>query len=73
LKDPRFPRCDVKLRPTNRLKQFWFLSRALAGAAFGYRTRTSINLVGSLRPEQTFEESHAAKPVRRQRKLRQIP
>ena len=73
LKDPRFPRCDVKLRPTNRLKQFWFLSRALAGAALGYRTRTAINLVGSLRPEQTFEESHAAKPARRQRKLRHKP
>ena len=70
LKDPRFPRCDIKLRPTNRLKQFWFLSRALAGAAFGYKTRTAINLVGSLRPEQAFEESHGAKPARRQRKLR---
>src|SRR5213080_948394 len=31
LHDPRFPHCDVSKRPSNRLKQFWFLSRALAG------------------------------------------
>lgn len=56
--DPRFPRSN---RPTNQLKQFWFLSRALAGAVLGVQTRTAINLVGSKRPEQIFEESRAAK------------
>jgi hypothetical protein len=56
--DPRFPRSS---RPTNLLKQFWFLSRALAGAVYEIQTRTAINLVGSKRPEQIFEESRAAK------------
>ena len=73
LRDPRFPHCDVTSRPSTRLKQFWFLSRALAGALFGVRTRTAINLVGSMRPEQVFYESRQGKPVRsRQRKQRQI-
>jgi hypothetical protein len=65
LNDPRFPSCDVSDRPSSRLKQFWFLSRALAGALYGVRTRTAINLVGSLRPEESFEESRDAKPSRR--------
>jgi hypothetical protein len=65
LNDPRFPSCDVSDRPSNRLKQFWFLSRALAGALYGVKTRTAINLVGSLRPEESFEESRDAKPSRR--------
>jgi hypothetical protein len=65
LRDPRFPRCDISIRPSNRLKQFWFLSRALAGAVFGVTTRTAINLVGSLRPEEIFEESRDAKPARK--------
>jgi hypothetical protein len=69
LRDPRFPRCDVSTRPSSQLKQFWFLSRALAGALFGVTTRTAINLVGSLRPEQLFEESRGAKPARTQRRL----
>jgi hypothetical protein len=56
--DSRFPHSS---RPTNLLKQLWFLSRALAGAVFGIQTRTAINLVGSKRPEQIFEESRAAK------------
>lgn len=60
----RFPRSD---RPSNRLRQLWFLSRALAGAIFGVKTRTAINLVGSKRPEQIFEESRAAKPTRKKR------
>jgi hypothetical protein len=72
LNDPRFPSCA--LRPSNRLKQFWFLSRALAGALFGVTTRTAVNLVGSLRPEEIFEESRDAKAqrkrVRRKYKLR---
>lgn len=63
--DPRFPNCDVLARPTNRLKQFWFLSRALAGALFGVKTRTAINLVGSLRPEESFKASRDAKPERK--------
>jgi hypothetical protein len=60
-RDPRFPRSN---RPSNQLKQLWFLSRALAGALFNVSTRTAINLVGSLRPEQLFEDSGAAKPIR---------
>jgi hypothetical protein len=62
-KDPRFPRSTN--RPTSRLKQLWFLSRALAGALYGVKTRTAINLVGSRRPEESFAESRAAKPVRK--------
>lgn len=65
LSDPRFPTCDVSVRPTTKLKQFWFLSRALAGAVFGIATRTAINLIGSLRPEQVFTKSRQAKPTRR--------
>lgn len=65
LRDPRFPTCDVSTRPSTRLKQFWFLSRALAGALFGVSTRTAINLVGSLRPEETFKASRDAKPERK--------
>jgi hypothetical protein len=64
-RDPRFPRSN---RPTSQLKQLWFLSRALAGAVFGESTRTAINLVGSLRPEQMFEESGAAKHKRRRKR-----
>lgn len=64
LRDRRFPRCDVSVRPSTRLKQFWFLSRALAGATYGITTRTAINLVGSLRPEEMFAESRGAKPAR---------
>ena len=68
LRDPRFPRCEISRRPSNLRKQLWFLSRALAGATCGVKTRTAINLVGSLRPEQVFEESHYAKPARKQRR-----
>jgi hypothetical protein len=62
-KDPRFPKSTR--RPTSRLKQLWFLSRALAGALYGVKTRTAINLVGSKRPEQVFEESRSARPSRK--------
>jgi hypothetical protein len=65
IRDPRFPRCDVAARPSTRLKQFWFLSRALAGALLGVKTRTAINLVGSLRPEEIFAESRDGKPIRK--------
>jgi hypothetical protein len=64
--DPRFPRSN---RSTSQYKQLWFLSRALAGAVFGVQTRTAINLVGSKRPEQVFEESRASKPLRKRPKL----
>ncbi len=64
-KDRRFPR---SARPSNRLKQLWFLSRALAGAVFGVKTRTAVNLVGAKRPEETFEASRAAKSARKKRR-----
>jgi len=64
--DPRFPKSTS--RPSSRLKQLWFLSRALAGALYGITTRTAINLVGSKRPEEIFYESRAGKPVRRRSK-----
>jgi hypothetical protein len=70
LNDPRFPNSP---RPSNRLKQLWFLSRALAGAIFGYKTRSAINLVGSKRPEQVFGESRAAKPERKLKTRRKQP
>ncbi len=60
--DKRFPVSD---RPTSRLKQLWFMARALAGALYGLKLRTAINLVGSKRPEEVFEESRAGKPLRR--------
>jgi hypothetical protein len=64
-KDPRFPRSTR--RPTSRLKQLWFVSRALAGALYGISTRTAINLVGSIRPEEAFAGSRASKPLRKQK------
>jgi len=63
--DERYPRSD---RPSTLLKQLWFLSRALSGALHGIEVRTAINLVGSKRPEQLFEESRAAKPFRKRAK-----
>ena len=63
---PRYPRSR---RPSTLLKQLWFLSRTLAGAAYGESPRTSINLVGSKRPEQIFEESSAATPKRKKRRM----
>jgi hypothetical protein len=58
--DPHFP---ASKRPTSRLKQFWFLSRALAGAAFGIEPRTAINLVGSRLPDKVIEAGRLAKRV----------
>jgi hypothetical protein len=60
--DPRFPRSD---RPSNQLKQIWFLSRALAGALHGLAPRTAIELVGSKRPEQIIRDSRAGKATRK--------
>ncbi|HZR66861.1 MAG TPA: hypothetical protein VFA85_17100 [Terriglobales bacterium] len=68
VRDPRFPKSTN--RPSSRLKQLWFLSRALAGALYGVTTRTAINLVGSKRPEEIFYESRAGKPKRRRRAKR---
>lgn len=65
-RDSRYPKSTQ--RPSTRLKQLWFLSRALAGAIFGVKTRTAINLVGSKRPEQIFEESRAGKSARKRTK-----
>jgi hypothetical protein len=62
---PRFPKSTT--RPSSRVKQLWFLSRALSGALYGISTRTAINLVGSTRPEEAFVISRASKPVRKQR------
>ncbi len=63
--DPRFPKSTT--RPSSKLKQLWFLSRALAGALYGISVRTSINLVGSKRPDEMFEESRAGKSIRKRR------
>lgn len=60
--DRRFPGSS---RPTNRLKQLWFLARALAGAVLGVRTRTAINLVGSMRPEEMFHRTREGKSKRK--------
>jgi len=61
----RFPRSD---RTTSGSKKIWFLSRALAGALYGLKARTAINLVGSKRPEEIFDESRRGKPRRAKRK-----
>jgi hypothetical protein len=66
-RDPRYPRSN---RPSSQPKQIWFLSRALAGAVYGVRTRTAINLVGSMRPEQVFQLSHDGKPTRKRKRSR---
>lgn len=60
--DKRFPASG---RPSSELKQLWFLSRVLAGAVFGVKARTAINLVGSARPEEVFQGSRNAKPRRK--------
>jgi len=67
--DPRFPKSS---RPSSQLKQFWFVARALAGAIFGVSTRTAINLVGSLRPDEMFHESREGKLARKPRKAKQV-
>jgi hypothetical protein len=64
--DPRFPKSTT--RPSSQWKQLWFLSRALAGALYGVSVRTAINLVGSKRPDEMFEESRAGKAKRHKRK-----
>jgi hypothetical protein len=66
--DPRFPQASSSLRPSTQLKKLWFLSRALAGAVFGIMPRTAVNILGSIRPEELFEQSRAGKPRRKPRK-----
>ena len=63
--DPRFPKSG---RPTSRRKQLWFLSRALAGAAHGLKTRTAINLIGSVRPDEGVMLSKISKRSRHPKK-----
>jgi len=60
-KDPRFPKSG---RPSSRLKQLWFLSRALAGAVHGIATRTAINQIGSVRPDEAVQVSKITKRTR---------
>lgn len=60
-KDPRFPKSG---RPTSRLKQLWFLSRALAGAVHGMATRTAINQIGSVRPDEPAKLSRNTRQTR---------
>jgi hypothetical protein len=66
--DSRFPKSTS--RPSSRLKQLWFLSRALAGALYSVSVRTSINLVGAMKPDEIFEGSRSAKSSRRPAKGR---
>jgi hypothetical protein len=60
-KDSRFPKSG---RPTSRLKQLWFLSRALSGAVHGIATRTVINQIGSVRPDEVVKLSKITKQIR---------
>jgi hypothetical protein len=64
-KHPKYPKSE---RPSTKLKQIWFLSRALAGAVLGVETRTAVNHVGSIRPEQIFDASRSAKTKRSKRR-----
>jgi hypothetical protein len=63
--DLRFPKSG---RPTSRLKQLWFLSRALAGIAHGLSVRTAINRLGSVRPDEGTMLSKLSKRSRRRKK-----
>jgi hypothetical protein len=62
LKDDRFPKSG---RPSSRKKQLWFLSRTLAGAVYGIATRTAINLLGSVRPDENNDVAKLSKRPRR--------
>lgn len=55
-------------RKTSRLKQIWFLSRALAGAEQGISTRTAVNLLGSVRPDELQDPTRLTKRSRRPKK-----
>ncbi len=71
-RDPRFPRCALSRRRSTLWKQLWFLSRALAGAVFGIRTRTALNLVGATRPDNPFQSSRYGKTKRKSSKKRKV-
>lgn len=60
-RDRRFPKSG---RPTSRFKQLWFLSRALAGAVHGISTRTAINLIGAIRPDEQQDMARLTKRKR---------
>ena len=66
-RDQRFPKSD---RPTSRLRQLWFLSRVLAGATYGIQTRTAINLLGGIRPDECVDLAQLSKRSRRTSKAR---
>lgn len=63
-KHPRFPKSD---RPTSRKRKLWFLSRALAGAVCGIQTRTAMNLISSVRPDEAGTLSKVSKRTRQSR------
>jgi hypothetical protein len=54
--DARYP---ASTRRTSEFKRLWYLSRALAGASLGITTRSAINVLGSLKPKESFEQSDA--------------
>ena len=54
--DARYP---ASTRMTSELKRLWYLSRTLAGASLGITTRSAINVLGSLKPKESFEPSDA--------------
>jgi hypothetical protein len=60
---PKFPKSG---RPKSRLKQLWFLSRALAAAVHGVRTSTVIKHIGSVRPDE-------AVPLLNTKRRRRLP
>jgi hypothetical protein len=62
---PKFPKSD---RPSSRSKQLWFLSRALAGALHGITSRTAVNLIGSVRPDEMPVVAKISKRRRRSKK-----
>jgi hypothetical protein len=63
--DPRFPKSG---RPTSRLKQLWFIARALAGIVHGLSIRTAINRLGSVRPDEGRDPAKLSKRTRRPKK-----
>lgn len=60
-RDRRFPKSG---RPTSRFKQLWFLSRALAGAVHGISTRTAVNIIGAIRPDEQQDMARLTKRKR---------
>jgi hypothetical protein len=52
--DARYP---ASTRRTSEFKRLWYLARALAGTSLGITTRSAINVLGSLKPKESFEQS----------------